>query len=423
MHASALIALASLLAISAHPQPRTAPELRSHPHLAHRAVSPRHHRRDIDAASGAAKGHLGFPPPFADNDLHEAPTNGKRMARKRKRNCAVSTGGSNSTTPSTTQSSSNGTPAASSSSVADESAPSASASATPDNSGSSNSTSPSAGGGASGNAVFPVGSGSASWTTDTDMSGALSFTDALKPLSSGHLPDTVSAPDGSQALSATYPAGIVGLKNGGGMNFYTEGNKNGVNVEGATEVTFTYSVFFPDDFDFVKGGKLPGVYGGTSLDNAKSCSGGRQDDRQSCFSARTMWRTDGMGEIYNYLPSGAADAYPGYCSTAPMSLCNPDYGDSIGRGAFTFPKGQWTTVAQRFKMNDFGQSNGEQELYVNGESKISIKNMAFAQEEGTQIYGIMSQSFFVSAQCLVEVNDADHLCRVVALQTGLPHPT
>ncbi|ORX37666.1 hypothetical protein BD324DRAFT_563650, partial [Kockovaella imperatae] len=247
---------------------------------------------------------------------------------------------------------------------------------------------------ASSNAIFPLGTGSASWTTDPDISGALSFDAALNPLTAGSLPTITTAPDGSQAMSATYPAGIVGLKSGGGYSFYSEAEHNGVDVTGASEISFTYSVYFPDGFDFVKGGKLPGVYGGTSLEASKTCSGGRQTDRSACFSARTMWRTNGMGEIYNYLPPGATSANPNYCSIAPMSICNPDYGDSIGRGAFTFATGAWTTISQRFKMNDFGQSNGEQELYVNGESKILISNMAYAQEEGTKIYGIMAQTFF-----------------------------
>lgn len=71
---------------------------------------------------------------------------------------------------------------------------------------------------------------------------------------------------------------------------------------------------------------MPGLYGGTSAETAKSCSGGKQDGREGCFSARLMWRTDGAGEIYNYYPSGAhTDAY---CNIAPMSKCDPKYGDS-----------------------------------------------------------------------------------------------
>jgi hypothetical protein len=103
-------------------------------------------------------------------------------------------------------------------------------------------------------------------------------TGALKPLTAGSLPSTSTAPDGSSALIANFPAGTYGLNsaNGQGFSFYTEGTHNGVNVEGATEVLFSYSAYFPSGFDFVKGGKMPGLYGGTSLSEAKSCSGGRQ---------------------------------------------------------------------------------------------------------------------------------------------------
>lgn len=46
----------------------------------------------------------------------------------------------------------------------------------------------------------------------------------------------------------------------------------------------TRQVAFSDDFDFVNGGKLPGIYGGTGV-----CSGGIRNT--GCFSARLMWRT------------------------------------------------------------------------------------------------------------------------------------
>ena len=412
MHSSALFTLASLLVASAHPSPvvpvtpaTPKVDIWTHPHLYHRNLTPiqqsshtRRAARDAPAVRrDVVKADLVLP--AAQGTLENHLRSGARKVRRQKRSCGAQSpvsapaGGSNqdSTTPSSTTVVE--VPASSTAEVAAASS-AASSSGNGGNSGNS-------GNGGSTSSIFPIGSGSASWTTNTDSASALSFSDAINPLSAGKLPGTVSAPDGSQALSATYPAGIVGLKNGGGFSFYSEGQHNGVNVEGASEVTFTYSVYFPEDFDFVKGGKLPGLYGGTSFDNAKSCSGGRQDDRQSCFSARTMWRTNGMGEIYNYLPNGAHDANPNYCTMAPFSTCNPDYGDSVARGAFTFPKGQWTTVAQRLKLNDIGQSNGEQELYVNGESKILISNLAMAQEEGTKIYGIMAQTFFVSPPSLL----------------------
>jgi len=86
-------------------------------------------------------------------------------------------------------------------------------------------------------------------------------TAALKPLTAGSLPKTSNAPDGTSALIANYPAGTVDYSSstGHGFSFYSEGMHNGVNVEGAKEVLFSYSVFFQDGFNFVKGGKLPGV--------------------------------------------------------------------------------------------------------------------------------------------------------------------
>jgi hypothetical protein len=40
--------------------------------------------------------------------------------------------------------------------------------------------------------------------------------------------------------------------------------------------------------------------GGDDFEGSISCSGGSRNDK--CFSARIMWRTDGAGEMYTYLP-------------------------------------------------------------------------------------------------------------------------
>ncbi|WVR07992.1 hypothetical protein IAU60_005035 [Kwoniella sp. DSM 27419] len=225
--------------------------------------------------------------------------------------------------------------------------------------------------------LFPWGTGTAHWST---ANGGMSFSDALTPLTAGRMPSTGNAPDGSNALVANYPAGTVGLSSAG-FSFYTEGARDGVQCDGAKEVSFSYSVYMNDGFQFVKGGKMPGLYGGTSLSQAKSCSGGRQEGRDSCFSARLMWRTNGAGEIYDYLP-------------VPYTTTDTGYGESIQRGAYTWATGRWTTVAMRVKLNDIGQANGEQELFVDGQSVISLKDVTFATSEGTKIYGIMAQTFF-----------------------------
>ncbi|KAG5640942.1 hypothetical protein DXG03_006598, partial [Asterophora parasitica] len=54
---------------------------------------------------------------------------------------------------------------------------------------------------------------------------------------------------------------------------------------------------------------------------------------------------------------------------------DPTYGASVGRGAFKFAPGKWTTVSQCIKLNSVGKADGEMELFTNGQSVINIKGL------------------------------------------------
>lgn len=64
--------------------------------------------------------------------------------------------------------------------------------------------------------------------------------------------------DGAPALVATYPAGSYAGATIGGFIFDATGPSD-VTVDTAEQVSFSYEVNFPTGFDFVKGGKLPGM--------------------------------------------------------------------------------------------------------------------------------------------------------------------
>lgn len=64
-------------------------------------------------------------------------------------------------------------------------------------------------------------------------------------------------------------------------------------MSNATRALLTYEVAFSSQFDWVKGGKLPGLWAGGK--NGSVCSGGSESDG-ACFSARLMWRANGTGE-------------------------------------------------------------------------------------------------------------------------------
>lgn len=69
------------------------------------------------------------------------------------------------------------------------------------------------------------------------------------------------APDNKTAMRAFYPEGsyTFDYEPQGGFSFWSQGPPDMVNIESAKEITFGYSLFFPDGFDFNKGGKLPGI--------------------------------------------------------------------------------------------------------------------------------------------------------------------
>jgi len=107
-----------------------------------------------------------------------------------------------------------------------------------------------------------------------------------KPPSGAH---GVLSPSGP-VLQVTYPAGSYSHDTGG-VQFYNLWNT----TDGSSFRTMmvSYELAFDSGFDWVKGGKLPGLRGGL---NSTGCSGGNQADGLSCFSTRLMWRRNGEGE-------------------------------------------------------------------------------------------------------------------------------
>ncbi|KAJ3511261.1 hypothetical protein NLJ89_g4204 [Agrocybe chaxingu] len=197
-------------------------------------------------------------------------------------------------------------------------------------------------------------------------------------------------------MKAHYPKGSYTFGNSpqGGFSFYAPGPAN-VDLSSAKEATFGYSVFFPKGFGFQLGGKLPGLYGGNSDADAVGCSGGRRSS--ACFSVRLMWRANGQGEFYTYLPPYTDSRFAAnekLCNVAPSSDCNPTYGASVGRGSFTFPTGQWATISERVRLNDVGRANGEVQLFVNGKSVINVSGLILRDSAAGRIRGMQMQTFF-----------------------------
>jgi hypothetical protein len=131
-----------------------------------------------------------------------------------------------------------------------------------------------------------------------------------------------------------------------------------------------YYLRFPKDFDFVKGGKLPGFYGGTEV------SGGRTPDGTNGFSTRFMWRTDGQGEVYTYMPS------------------SPKFGTSLGRGSWKFSRDKWQCIEQELVLNTPGRSDGVVRVWLDGQPVYANEGLALRTVASLRIEGVFFSTFF-----------------------------
>jgi len=131
-----------------------------------------------------------------------------------------------------------------------------------------------------------------------------------------------------------------------------------------------YRLRFAPGFDFVRGGKLPGLGGGTGN------TGGHIPNGRDGFSARLMWREDGAGELYAYLPDSET------------------WGSSIGRGRWHFEPGRWISVEETVRLNTPGKADGEVRLLIDGQAVLHAEGLRFRDVETLKLDLLLFETFF-----------------------------
>ncbi|KAF7364797.1 Polysaccharide lyase family 14 protein [Mycena venus] len=200
-------------------------------------------------------------------------------------------------------------------------------------------------------------------------------------------------PAPSLAWEAFYPKGSINPSAPipGGFGFYLSGPSafSSKLESGATHVVLSYRMMLQRDWEWVKGGKLPGIFGGEG-DFSYACTGGRQDNRCKCFNVRPMWRSKGLGELYTYLPLTPTNRER-LLAVPPSSKENSDYGFSVGRGAFNFDiaAGKWVSPSVSCQVE-----YRELQLWVDGESVINVAGLMLRDSERSRIKGAHFQTFF-----------------------------
>ncbi|KAL3853520.1 hypothetical protein ACJMK2_017055 [Sinanodonta woodiana] len=160
-----------------------------------------------------------------------------------------------------------------------------------------------------------------------------------------------------------------------------------------TDMTLEYEVYFNHSFQWRLGGKLPGLWGGF-----RNCSGGRHDH---CFSTRLMWRRDGQGEVYAYVPleQKIGINYSNWCDSLKHREiyhkieCPDKFGVEIGTGAFSFSTGKWIKITQRVHLNN-QHGYGSVTLWVNGHAEIHMNDIVMRNQFNFGIDGIFFSTFY-----------------------------
>ena len=109
-----------------------------------------------------------------------------------------------------------------------------------------------------------------------------------------------------------------------------------------------------------------------------------------CGAVRVMWRRDGYGEAYLYVPN-AQD--PGFCHT-PGTVCDYHAGHSLNRGAFRFRTGRWTKIAITVRMNDVGKKNGVVQVDVDGAVRIHYDKLVWRNRESLSVDALRFATWF-----------------------------
>ncbi len=171
----------------------------------------------------------------------------------------------------------------------------------------------------------------------------------------------VSESHNSTALRILYPEKKYG--NSGKVQFYHS-------IPKKDEYYLSYWVKFSDNFDWKRGGKLPGLCGGTCN------NGGDKPTGKDGWSARLMWRQNGSMEVYLYHPDQKIQ-----------------YGDKV----FFYvnaTRGDWHHVVTRIKMNTPTNKDGIVQAWWDDKLVVDRQNIRFRDVDTFGVSKLVFDTFF-----------------------------
>ena len=171
----------------------------------------------------------------------------------------------------------------------------------------------------------------------------------------------------NKVMRGHYEEGTIGPAYNNGFNF-------GSPITSIDEAYFSYDVKFKEGFDFVIGGKLPGLTS-VPIPNPGHVPDGSDEEG---FMAILMWKENGRLVSYVYhMDAGSL------------------YGSTWGWDpAVYFATNTWYNITIRVRLNTVGSSDGFMEGWVDGERRFLMPNIRFRTESAMHIDDLYICSFF-----------------------------
>jgi Polysaccharide lyase 14 len=178
---------------------------------------------------------------------------------------------------------------------------------------------------------------------------------AIAKLTDGPAPIamTVSLPKGATSPHAS-PRG--------GMSFPWQPRV----LQGKTAACLSYSVLLPADFQFHRGGALPGLSGSDAAEPAPDG-----------FTARMVWRQGGNG--------GA---------TLRMTIGGETRSTPADRESFAFPRGRWVKLEQEVVLNTPKQADGILRVWVDGRLAVERTDLNYRMKPSVTLSGVVADVFY-----------------------------
>lgn len=167
-----------------------------------------------------------------------------------------------------------------------------------------------------------------------------------------------------RVLRVKYPKDGVGPRQSGGQFDYP--------LPPAQEYTLSYRLYFEEGFEFVLGGKLPGLTSG-----GEKFTGGVHPTKGQGFSARYMWRKEGQAVVYLYSVDNKGP-----------------WGEDIALEGIKFESGRWYELKQRIKLNDPDAKNAELQVWVDGTMVLNKRDFRLRIGEQGKIDSLYFSTFF-----------------------------